>query len=102
MLTNTEIAEQLAKDKVIEDICTNLRVTSNYYNDLVEEIYLIVMEYDNEKLNALMEKKQMHFWLTRVIKNNWESNTSPFWKTYRKFTSKQDDNADLTKLSQKI
>lgn len=101
-MSNTEIVEQLANDHIIEDICTNLRVTSNYYDDLVQEIYLIVMEYDNDKLNKILEKKQINFWLTRVIKNNWNSNTSPFWKQYRKFNSKQDDNADLNKLSQKI
>lgn len=102
MTTNNEIAEQLAKDKVIEQICTNLRVTSNYYDDLVEEIYLIVLEYDNEKLSKVWENNQMNYWLTRVILNNWNSQTSQFWKKYRKYNQKADENADLNKMSKTI
>ena len=102
MLTNNEIVEQLAREKAVEDICTNLRVTQNYYLDLVQEIYLIVLDYDNEKLNALMEKKQMNYWLTRVIKNNWNSQTSQFWKKYKKFNQRTDENADLERLSKTI
>lgn len=84
--------EQLAKDKVVENLCKNIGVSSNYIDDLVQEVYLIMLEYDQEKLKQIYEKGEINYWLTRIIMNQYCSNTSPFYKKYRKYYDFIDDN----------
>lgn len=84
--------EQLAKDKVVENLCRNIGVSSNYIDDLVQEVYLIMLEYDQEKLKQIYEKGEINYWLTRIIMNQYCSNTSPFYKKYRKYYDFIDDN----------
>lgn len=84
--------EQLAKDKVVENLCRNIGVCSNYIDDLVQEVYLILLEYDQDKLKQIYEKGEINYWLTRIIMNQYCSNTSPFYKKYRKYYDFIDDN----------
>lgn len=84
--------EELAKNKVVEELCKNIGVNSNYIDDLVQEVYLIMLEYDQEKLKEIYEKGDIKFWLTRVITNQYCSNTSPFYKKFRKYYDFVDDN----------
>lgn len=84
--------EQLAKDKVVENLCRNIGVSSNYIDDLVQEVYLILLEYDQDKLKQIYEKGEINYWLTRIIMNQYCSNTSPFYKKYRKYYDFIDDN----------
>lgn len=101
-MTNNQLIEQLNKDQTIETIAHNLRVDTDYFDDLVQEIYLIVLEYNNDKLNEIYEKGQIKFWLSRVMMNTWNSRTSRFFKTYKKFEEHNDRNKDLTRLSNTI
>lgn len=101
-LTNTEIVEELLKDKVVEQVAKNIRVESDYYDDFVQDIYLILLDYDNEKLNEIYKKKQLNFFITRICLNNWNSKTSPFYTKYKKPEAHTNRNINLTKLSEKI
>lgn len=101
-MTNNQLIEQLNKDQTIETIAHNLRVDTEYFDDLVQEIYLIVLEYNNAKLNEIYEKGQIKFWLSRVMMNTWNSRTSRFFKVYKKFEEHNDRNKDLTRLSNTI
>lgn len=84
--------EELAKSKVVEELCRNIGVSSNYIDDLTQEVYLIMLEYDQEKLKEIYERGDIKYWLTRVITNQYCSNTSPFYKKYRKYYDFVDDN----------
>lgn len=101
-MTNQEIVNQISKEKTVEDITHNIRVTSDYYDDFVQDMYLTLLEYPNDKLNEIYEKKQLKFFLARICINNWNSKTSPFYCKYKRPLSHLDMNQDLTKLSQKI
>lgn len=76
---------KIANEKLVETICKNIGVSPKYMDDLVQEIYLILLEYNQTKLQEIYDKGQLNFFLTRIIKNQWCSNTSPFYKKYRKF-----------------
>lgn len=101
-MTNNEMIEDLYKNQVIETMAHNLRVDSEYFDDLVQEIYLIILSYDNQKLNEIWSKGQIKFWVSRVMMNTWNSRTSRFFKTYKKFDEHKDGNKDLNRLSIKI
>ena len=82
----------IANERLVEEICKNLGVSPKYMDDLVQEIYLILLEYNQEKLQYIYDKGQLNFFLTRIIKNQYFSNTSPFFKKYRKYYDMVDDN----------
>lgn len=80
-----DVIEKIVSDGIVEQIITNIGVTARYKDDLIQEIYLILMEYDRGKLEELYNKKQIAFFITRIIKNQYNSSTSPFYKKYRKY-----------------
>lgn len=52
--------------------------------DLKMEVFAIVCEWADEKILALAELKQLEFYVVRVMLNQIQSSTSPFFKKYRK------------------
>ena len=83
---------RIANERLVEDISKNIGVSPKYFDDFVQEIYLILLEYDHEKLEAIYEKGDINFFLTRIIKNQWCSTTSPFYRKYRKYYEYADEN----------
>lgn len=83
---------KIANEKLVETICKNIGVSPKYADDFIQEIYLILLEYNQTKLQEIYDKGQLNFFLTRIIKNQWCSNTSPFYKKYRKFYDLVDGN----------
>lgn len=86
---------KIANERLVEEICKNLGVSPKYMDDLTQEIYLILLEYNQEKLQSIYDKGQFNFFLTRIIKNQYFSKTSPFFKKYRKYYDMVDDNNNV-------
>ena len=79
--------EQIGNDKLVETIARNMRVTSDYFDDLCQEVYFILLTgYTEEKLQEAIDKKQINFIVTCILKNQWYSKTSPFYRKYKKYT----------------
>jgi len=63
------------------------RITSNRhpdYEDLLHETILALYNADKEKIKIIIEKKQLTFYIVRIMMNQYHSNTSPYHKKYRK------------------
>jgi len=61
-------------------------ITKNRYpdcEDLLSEVVLILLEGDEAKLSRLIEKKQIRYWIVRIMLNQYNSKTSPFHYKYR-------------------
>lgn len=101
-MTNQEIVYSLSYSGLVEDIARNIRVTSDYYDDFVQETYVTLLEYDNTKLNEIFDKKQIKYFVVRIMLNNWNSTTSPFYTKYKKYLEHIDMNADLNGLSDRV
>ena len=89
------IVNELAKNKVVETMCVNFGVEQAYFDDLVQEIYLIILEYDDNKIINMYEKNQIKFFITRIIKNQYFSKNSPFYKKYKTYDQRQDNNKQV-------
>lgn len=89
MMNKTEIIEQIAKERMVETMVQNIAHQALSANadlsDLCQMVYLILLEYDEEKLQDLWEHKQMRFFIARVIVNQYRSSYSPFHTIFRKF-----------------
>jgi len=77
--------EQIGNDKLVETIARNMRVDADYFDDLCQEVYYILITgYTEEKLLEAIDKKQINFIITSIMKNQWYSKTSPFYRQYKK------------------
>ena len=86
-MTKNEVVSIIAKEKVVEQIVSNIAKSSDdLLNDLSQEIYLDLLEKDEDKIVKLYESNQIRFFITRMIINNLHSTNSPFWCKIKSFT----------------
>ena len=86
-MTKNEVVEKLAKERLVEQIVSNISKSSDdLLNDLVQEIYLDLLEKDEDKIVKLYESNQIRFFITRIVINNLHSKNSPFWCKIKSFT----------------
>lgn len=67
------------------------RFTKQFQDDLQQDIYIALIEYDNEKLNDAVSNNHLNALITQMIINSIWSKTSPFYRKYKKFVLKSDD-----------
>lgn len=85
-MNSRKIIDELAKNKVVEKLVKRYTEFSNpYLEDLVQDIYISLMEKDASFIQNLYKKNELEFFIMKMIKNNLYSNTSPFYKKYQKF-----------------
>lgn len=88
MLTNREIVEIYLKNDLIQQCieCQFSKKKRGKQNqeDFFQDLVLILMEYDNEKMNDAHINNHMNALVTKIIVNNIFSKTSPYYKTYEK------------------
>lgn len=92
-----EIVETLARGRVVETMVENIAHQSltQDLKDLAQMVYLILLEYDEEKILDLYEHDQMKFFIARIIINQFRSSNSPFHSIYRKFRERSEDIANF-------
>ena len=89
-MTRNEIAEALARDKVVEQLVCNIAHAPLSANlaDLAQMVYLILLTYDAEKVVDLWERGQMDFFIVRVVLNQYRSKNSPYYHLFREFNAR--------------
>lgn len=85
-----EIVSNLAKDKTVEKIIYNLVKPKcngdiQYLDDLSQDIYIQLLEIEDEKFDMLAKNNQIRYYLVGVCRNNIFSKTSPFYYKYKKY-----------------
>jgi len=98
-MTKKEIIEKWAKEKKVETLIKKHTDFSNnpYIEDLVQDIYIELYLKDNELIEKLENDNEIDYFLTKIIRNNLYSKTSPFYYKYNKFrkiTDEIEPNAD--------
>ena len=84
------IIKTLAEEKRVEALVKNIAhqpLTADL-KDLCQMVYIVLLEYDEGKLQDLWDNHQMDFFLVRIILNQYRSSNSPFHTQFRKFQSK--------------
>jgi len=64
--------------------------------DLTQEIYVILLEYDEAKLQSIVDNGHLMFWLARVMMNQYRSTTSLFQRKHH--PKLLDENAIIANL----
>lgn len=81
---NAIIAE-IYSGGMLDELLKNMGIKENDFEDLKQELSIILLEYDEEKIITMYEKKQLKFFLVKVIQFQYFSATSPFYKKYKKY-----------------
>lgn len=99
-MTKQEILSELAKSSTVEKmIAAYSKGQADYASDLAQDIYLNLMEKDEQLLIDLYNKNQIGFYVLRMVRNNLFSSTSPYYTKYIKYDLK---NTDITANEYKL
>lgn len=82
-----QIVEILAKERRVETLVANIshsELTADL-KDLCQMVYLILLEYDEAKIQDLWNNGQINFFLARIIVNQYRSSNSPFHMIFRRY-----------------
>lgn len=82
-MTNADIVKIVYNEYKLKDIIKKLNRYCNYIDDFEAEIYLLLMETDNDKLNLLYNNNELKGWIIGIIKNQRNSKNSYINKTYK-------------------
>lgn len=77
--------DYIIENKIVENLIDAYNIPDTYKDDLIQEIYLIILQYDTNTLQQLYEKKQLKYYIAKIITNQFFSKTSSFYKTYKKY-----------------
>ena len=94
-MSKYDIIDELSKDSTVEKIIYKLLPASkNRFDcpdDLVQDIYVLLLEKDDDLIISLYNKGELGFYLLRIAKNQLLSANSPYFYKYIKFGVQSDD-----------
>lgn len=61
------------------------------YDDVVQDICMILLEYDNGKLNRIQRENHMNAFITGILVRQLYSTNSAVYRVYRRLTDNSDD-----------
>lgn len=95
-MDRTGIVEELARQRVVETIVCRIahRDLNQDLRDLVQMVYLILLETDESKLTDLYENGQVNNFIVRIILNQYHSTKSRFYYEVRRFADRSEEFGD--------
>lgn len=87
-MSKQDIIDTIAKQRLVEDIVYNVAVKKDddQLNDLIQDIYISLLEKEEKLIQHLFITKQMNFFITRMVINNIFSKNSPYYTNYKKYS----------------
>ena len=76
--------EYIANNKIVEGLVHDYMVESDFADDLIQETYMILLDYNQTKLQQLIDKGHIRFYVARIVRNQYFSNTSNFYRKYKR------------------
>ena len=84
-----EIIEQLAAEKRVEAIAERVcKRPAAAIVDLVQIVYLALLTMAPDKIIDLWEHGQINFFIVAILRNQFYSKKSPYWRQVREFSHK--------------
>ena len=85
------------KKGLIRQQCQKVCKNPFLCDDLEQEVTMIMMDKEPELIEQLNAKGEFLFYVLRVVKNQFNSRTSSFFKKYKQFNQITDEN-DRTQI----
>lgn len=101
-MTKNEVIEELSKEGIVEKIVYKLLSSSkNRFDapdDLIQDIYLLLLEKEDELVISLYNKGEIGYYLLRIARNQLLSKNSPYYTKYIKFRAYSDEITQATNI----
>lgn len=95
VMTKYEIIEEIANTHQVEKIVYKmLKDSKNPFDapyDLVQDIYLTLLEKDDELIEELYGKGELGYYILRIVRNQLLSKNSPYYYRYIKELASYED-----------
>ena len=93
-LNKNEIIALLAKQRVIEQLVQSL-TQSPYKDDLCQDLYIDLLNKAEDLITGMYYRGELLYFIRRMVSNNINSTTSPFYQKYERFRSLSTDLNDI-------
>ena len=97
-----EVVDIIAREHLVERIVNKLLSSSkNPFDcpeDLIQEIYLLLLQKDDDLIVNLYNKDEIGFYLLKIARNQLLSKNSPYYQKYIRFQSNSDDITQATNI----
>ena len=94
-MTKYEVVDIIAKEHLVDRIVNKLLSSSknpfDCSEDLIQDLYLILLEKDDDLIVNLYEKGEIGFYLLKIARNQLLSVNSKYYYTYIKLKANSDD-----------
>ena len=94
-MTKYEVVDIIAREHLVERIVNKLLSSSknpfDCSEDLIQEIYLLLLQKDDDLIVNLYNKDEIGFYLLKIARNQLLSKNSPYYQKYIRFQSNSDD-----------
>ena len=74
--------------------CRKYDTPPEFLDDIVQEVCLILLEYDNEKLNKTVKENHLNSFVTGILVRQLYSTNSAIYRTYRRLRELSNDVTD--------
>lgn len=99
-MTKLEIVNELSRSNTVEKIIYKLLPCSknpfDYPEDLIQDIYLLLLQKDDDLIVNLYNKDEIGFYLLKIARNQLLSKNSPYYTKYIKLGANSDDLTQAT------
>lgn len=86
-----KIVEEIHNTGLLTELCENIGVLPKDMDDFQQEIYLILLTYNQDKIIEMYNNKQLKFFMVRIIQNQYHSKNSPFYMKYKRYAQSAND-----------
>ena len=83
-MTRNHILDNLFRSPIIDDMLFNITGGNDLRHDLKSELFIILMEMPEQKIITAWKNHWLNYLCVNILKKQWRSSTSPFYKKYRK------------------
>ena len=94
-MTKYDVLDNISREHLVEKIVYKLLPCSknpfDYPEDLIQDIYLILLNSDENLIVALYDKGELGFYILRISRNQLLSKNSPYYTKYIKLGANSDD-----------
>ena len=101
-MTKYEVVDIIAREHLVERIVNKLLSSSkNPFDcpeDLIQEIYLLLLQKNDDLIVNLYNKGEITYYLLRVVRNQLLSKNSPYYCKYIRFLAQSDDITQATNI----
>lgn len=82
-MTKSEIIDYIMEQGWVELYTKNLHSLGLLREDFQQEIWLMVLELPEDRLQDLYDRKTLKFYIKNIVKFQLNNHKNPFWRKYK-------------------